>query len=235
MKKTFAIVAVAGLAGVASAQSVGHSLTLTNTNSGDSAVNGALAAQPGDTIQVEFAFTFSDVPNAVGVGGGQLRFLIDQSAGAADGYDNGAAGDFNASVFGGRSNLLNATVSDAPAGSAVPGNSEFDFIGNPVTALDDLNFSNGVDLVTNPPNFGGTPVDSGVNILGFSFVYQGGTIGLSTEAVGAHRVFDSLFTPTFFEAPASAVGTASASVTPAPASLALLGLGGLAAGRRRRA
>ena len=76
-------------------------------------------------------------------------------------------------------------------------------------------------------NFGSNLGADPVNALQFQFEYTGGTATVGLEPLGMNYTNQGLFVTTY--------DVEGLVVTPAPASAALLGLGGLVAARRRRA
>lgn len=103
----------------------------------------------------------------------------------------------------------------------------------------------GMDIAVTPAFFtGGFMVppsgnSAGIKLANYTLSTAGVAAGTYTVAWNADatapsvRLFASTASPNFSEATTTYVG-ATITITPAPASLALVGLGGLVAGRRRR-
>ena len=198
MKKALALVAVAGLAGIASAQSA----TMTVTANGGAAVSVA----PGTAVNIAATATW---------GGTNVQFAGLKGAIKVAG-DAGAGANFTSAFTAG--GLVNLGA----------------FTGGSRT---------GIDIAVTPAFFTGGFIvppsgnNTGLNIGSYQLtiatpgVY---TVGFAADATAPNiRLFPSTASPAFVEAQTTYVG-ATITVTPAPASLALVGLGGLVAGRRRR-
>jgi len=205
MKKALALVAVAGIAGVASAQVATMAVT----------ANGAAAAlvTPGQVVTIAANVTWPGGPQT----GGNIQFAGIKGGIAVQG--NAGAGNNFTSAFssGGLVNL----------GS---------FNGGSRT---------GIDIAVTPAFFTGGFIvppsgnSAGLNIGTYNLDTTGMaagvyTIGWAADSAAPNiRLFPSTSSPAFVEAQSVYVG-AVLTVVPAPASLALVGLGGLVAGRRRR-
>ena len=198
MKNVLALVAVAGLAGVASAQSA----TMTVTANG-----GANASVlPGASVDIAASLTWGGAVQFAGVAG---SIVVDGNAGAGSGFTS----DFNAGA------LVNL-------GAFNGGSRE------------------GMDIAVTPAFFTGGVIvapsgNTTLNIGSYSLDTTGlapgiYNVGFQATALAPNvRLFPSTSSPGFVEAQTTYVG-ASIEIVPAPASLALVGLGGLVVGRRRR-
>jgi len=245
MKKSFAVIAVAGLAAAASGQ---FSLSITGENATD-AGRGLTAAAPGDVIN--FAIRFDETSEAHGMAGGFLSIV---SEGINDGdfdltedsNDQGnnfpPAPPFDNSFNSGRHPFFARAISDGTEPN--PNDNAFN---NLVTAQGGVITDHGGDgffdladfppagIVTNP--FGVTNPINGTDVLRFSYTYNGGTdtLGLEVRDIAGLQIWETAQSEAPTGIPGSEVETGSLTVSPAPSSIALLGLGGLAAARRRRA
>ncbi|MEZ6232668.1 MAG: hypothetical protein R3B68_00620 [Phycisphaerales bacterium] len=198
MKKALALVAIAGLAGVAAAQPA--ATVVTSVNGGASAT-----VAPGATISVASVVSWTGGVQFAGIQGGPT---VQGNAGAG-------------------SNFTSAFT----AGTLVNLGS---FNGGSRT---------GMDIAVTPAVFTGGFIvppsgnSSGINLAAYDLVINDpGTYTINWVAPGSApnvRIFVTTSTPAFTEANTTYRG-ATITVTPAPASLALVGLGGLVAGRRRR-
>ncbi len=230
MKKSAVLLAVAGLATAASAQSFAiYSVDGVNLTDGGRGTNNA---QAGDVIRMSLRVEH----DGHGFGGGKVDI----------GYGGVADGDItitepNNVVL--PPDVLNwsdlsrhphtrIVVSDGPGDSIQSRNEDVVANGGTISDVNDDFF----DFASTPPGLGGLsgpfPITSGDSIFNFDYVYQGGVDSWDALTNGEARlwrdgadnngaVVDARNGETFF-------------VSPAPASLALLGLGGLVAGRRRR-
>ncbi|MBX3364244.1 MAG: PEP-CTERM sorting domain-containing protein [Phycisphaeraceae bacterium] len=238
--KKFAIVAVAGLAALAGAQ---HSITyqLAGVNMTD-AGRGTANAEAGDMIRIvmsaqhtglslglaKFDLTFT------ASGGGVVtpaQVVLTETPDANNNFQL----DLNET---GRHPHMRQATSDKPtAGGVGAALIVATQTGPDVVTLGDTG-NGGIDLGTFPPTFNPLipifPIASGAAFFIFDFVYQGGTIEVATVVRGAGRVYRDAADGNGASVSAPGAGE-SLIITPAPASLALLGLGGLAAARRRRA
>ncbi|MCA9287008.1 MAG: hypothetical protein KDA05_00400 [Phycisphaerales bacterium] len=198
MKNVLALVAVAGLAGVASAQTA----TMTVTANG----SGAISVAPGASVAIA----------ATCVWGGAVQFA-------------GVAGSINVS-------------GNAGAGSGFTS----DFAAGALVNLGAFNGGSrqGMDIAVTPAFFTGGFIappsgNTTLNIGSYSLDTTGLAPGVYNVDFAASalapnvRLFPSLQSPAFVEAQTTYRG-ATIEIIPAPASLALVGLGGLVAGRRRR-
>jgi len=194
MKKALALVAIAGLASVATAQTAEVIVTV---NGGSNTV-----VAPGATVTVGVQIAHNQF-SVAGIQGGSII------AGNA-----GTGGNFVTTVPG----LPTVNMGAFTGGSRT-----------------------GVDVAFTPPGFiGGATPPSGNNPMPlFAYEVSGllpGTYSVnwvSPASAPNVRLYSSVFAFNFLEATTTYTG-ATITVTPAPASLALVGLGGLVAGRRRR-
>ena len=195
MKKVLALVAVAGLASIATAQTAIVRTTANGAASATIPLGGTA------TIAVTIAH------NQFSVAGIQGGSIISGNA--------GTAGNFATSI---------------PAGALVVLGS---FSGGSRT---------GVDIAFTPPGFtGGFAVPpSGTNPMPvFTYDITGLAVGVYTinwvspSTAPNVRLYATAGSTNFLETQSTYTG-ATITVIPAPASLALVGLGGLVAGRRRR-
>lgn len=231
MKKTAAIVAIAGLAGAAAAQPTFLELGIIATNLTDG-VRGTTNAQAGDVFQIDVVANH----DGLSFGGVKVDLFISNTADGDVNFGVEDAGtlppEFGGLHTAGRHPHLRNVVSDkGPAVGANLGANTISFAGGVMS-----DFVNFIDLVSFPPTqnplIPSSPISTGEAIFKFQLTYQGGTVDLSGAVAGRGRVFSGATDGTGVLVDTT-VGTAS--ITPAPASLALLGLGGLAAARRRRA
>ena len=197
MKKALALVAIAGLAGMASAQSA---TVNTTANGGASAT-----VAPGATISIASVITWTGAPQFAGIQGG---ITVQGDAGSGSNFTSA----FNPGA------LVNLGA----------------FSGGSRT---------GMDIAVTPAFFTGGVIvapsgnNTGLNVAAYDLVINDpGVYTVNWVAPGSApsvRLFPSTSSPAFVEAQTTYNG-ATITVTPAPASLALVGLGGLVAGRRRR-
>jgi hypothetical protein len=199
MKKVLALVAVAGIAGVASAQTATMTVTADGTN--------AVTVNPGESVNINAELSWTGAVQFAGV------------KGAIRVEGNGGAG----------SNF----TSDFPAGLQV------------LYGAFNGGSREGMDFAITPALFtGGTIIppsgnSSGVTIGNYTLDTTGmaaGTYNVGWEAeptAPSVRLYLTTTSPGFVEAQSTYIG-ATITIVPAPASLALVGLGGLVAGRRRR-
>ncbi len=194
MKKALALVAIAGLASVAAAQTA---TVRTTANGGAAAV-----VAPGSTVTI--AVTIAH--NQFAVAGLQGGAIITGNA--------GTGGNFATTIPG----LPTVNMGSFTGGSRT-----------------------GVDFAFTPPGFiGAATPPSGTNpmpVMTYDITgLAAGVYTINWVAPGSApnvRLYASIGSFGFLEAQSTYTG-ATITVTPAPASLALVGLGGLVAGRRRR-
>jgi hypothetical protein len=204
MKSTLALVAVAGLASVAAAQSGSLSITASATTV-DTTVAGATV-----TLSV-----WGDADFGTAIAGGSFSLSAAGGAGVV-GDMVGAAADWAALGFqdnghGGDGNYNGLIFGQLIFPPFIPAAAESMLGASPVLL--------GTFVVTAVQNSVGT-VDWSTGALGNETVME-----IFTDDGGA-GVFTSLTTADF--------GGVSVNFVPAPSAMALLGLGGLVAGRRRR-
>lgn len=233
MIKTAFIVAIGGVAASAFGQANAVAYNLTAINMTD-ALRGTANAAVGDVFRIEV----SAVHNGMSLGLAKFDIAVEGSTPAAATVveDATAAFDLVAPVRGRHPHMRQAT-SDKPNGavgaSVITGHA----VDGDSWVMSDA-AQGGIDLATFPPTFnpliGLFPIASGEQFFAFDFVYQGGVVNMSTVVRGAGRIYRSSTDGNGQSVSAPTVGT-GVTITPAPASLALLGLGGLAAARRRRA
>ncbi len=229
MKKSAILLAVAGMATAASAQSFAtYSMTGVNLTTG-LPLN---QAAPGDVIRLSLRVDH----DGHGYGGGKTEILY---TGVADG--DITISEPNNVVLPpdvlnwedlGRHPHTRIVVSDGPADSIQSHNIDVVASGGKVTDVNDDFF----DFASTPPGLGGLsgpfPITSGDSIFNFDYVYQGGADNWDANSNGTARLWRDGADNNGLVVDADAGATLI--VSPAPASLALLGLGGLVAGRRRR-
>ncbi len=235
MKKIALILGVAGLAVAANAQSFSVSMAGQNMTS---AANGLDNAEVGDVIRVELVATG---------GTADTGFASVRSHVQGDGV---GAGDWNLAEEPGTAGLgrrFRNAVADRPQGSGAPGNGDFAGVANAdgsrleiVTPANRLGAA--IDFVnTGVPGIIGAPLvtmTDGLVFYRFEFTYQGGVAALNYSETVTGNFYDGEFalqgTVITYDKVLDGFGNAL-TVVPAPASMALLGLGGLVAARRRRA
>ncbi|MCA9287009.1 MAG: hypothetical protein KDA05_00405 [Phycisphaerales bacterium] len=199
MKKALALIAVAGLAGVAVAQPVATVVTTANGGA-------AASVAPGATISINAVVSWT--PAGTQFAGIQGGTIVQGNAGSGSNF----ASDFAAGA------LVNLGA----------------FSGGSRT---------GMDIAVTPAFFTGgfmappSANSSGISLARYDLVINNpGVYTINWVAPGSApnvRIYTSTASPAFTEAQTTYRG-ATITVTPAPASLALVGLGGLVAGRRRR-
>ena len=242
MQKSIAIVTIAGLAAAATAQTT---IGLTGINVTD-ATRGLDNAEVGDVIEVSLVINHNQFSAA-----GAIFDILGRGVGT---------GDWNLAEDGtnafspwtiGRNPIYFSAFSDRPAGSTNPGNFTYEAVdaaGTPyagnadsvlTTTTAGTNPSNFISLGATPPGAGGFvsvfPIDSGEASLVFRITYQGGTAELELNAaqVAVYPTSTSIGGIGLTGQDVAYAGPLLR-IVPAPASAALLGLGGLAAIRRRR-
>ncbi len=226
MKKSAVLLAVAGMATAASAQSFAEYF-LDGVNMTD-AGRGTANADAGDVIRMSLRVHHDSLSFAGG--------KVDVAYGGVDDGDIVLTEDGFSFPFDpweiGREPLFRIVASDGPADATRPHNEDIMASGGVITDVNNDYF----DFASTPPGLGGLgaafPLESGEAIFVFDYVYGGGEDTWDAQTNGEARlwrdgsdvngaVVEASNGRTFF-------------VTPAPASLALLGLGGLVASRRRR-
>lgn len=245
-KSAIALLAVAGLAGAASAQTfVTYDVVGENLTAGGGAGKSVNAA-PGDVIRVRVQVLHDTLTYA----GGQWDvFGTGLSAG-----DVGTLGEDGSPLpppVGpawevGRNPLTRIVVSDRPDGATDPGNrtvsaqTDPGLYGADVVISDDqlsAGSTGWFDMGSTPPGLGGLigtfPIADGDDIFVFDYTYNGGTDTWNGATVDEAFVYTSGQSVSAARVPANFGDDFT--VVPTPASVALLGLGGLVAARRRRA
>lgn len=231
MKKTFALIAVAGLAAIANAQTgTGSVVYQVSTDGGATWAGGNVQVQPSQASVLFRAVASWDGFNAVGFAGTQFDSVI-SNAGAGDAVANptrpgttsgGSAQTLVATRFGTQIKIDDSRDTAAPGAGArgvFPGQLAQQFAGT--------NFSSANPLVIFQfqLNLDGTEGTRSVNNL-YIAPSGGDTVSrymrVYTSGTGAQNT------------PTSTTTGASVEVIPSPGALALLGMGLAAAGRRRR-
>lgn len=234
MKKIALILGVAGLAVAANAQTFSVSMVGENRTN---AANGLDNAEVGDVIRVELVATGGSADT------GFARVITRMHAdGVGAGDWNLSEGNFNAGELGRR--FRNA-VADRPVGSGNAGN----FFFGPEATADGSVVHRTTGTPGGPmsfvnsavPGIIGAPLTTmtdGLVFYRFEFTYQGGVAALNFDETVSGEFYDGdqavQGTELTYEQIRDGFGNAL-TVVPAPASMALLGLGGLVAARRRRA
>ena len=192
--KLASLIAVAGIAAVASAQTLTYSWSVSDTGNGDGFI------EAGESALLSMVGTMD--PGATGFAGSIYQILGDAewAAGSVDSYDN----------------LLDALTNDG----VLQGNGDI----------------TGIESFQLPPLF--NPFfDASNPIALYKITWTPASYDGQTVVVGdANHLNNDVYTDTSGTSiPYDGVaGTATFQVAPAPASMALLGLGGLVATRRRR-
>lgn len=203
MKKAFAIVVVAGTAGIASAQLIQASIT-TTANGGATAV-----IAPGGTVHIMSRVSwFPGGGNTTQFAGAQGGIIVTGNAGSGANFISefatGPLVNLGAFIGGSRTGMVfGVTPAFFTGGFMIPpsGNHTGITLGE-------------YDLTLPNP---------GVYTVNW----------VASAAVPNVRIFPSVSSPAFVEASSTYI-LAEITVIPSPASLALVGLGGLVATRRRR-
>jgi len=229
-KSAIALLAVAGLAATASATITMDISVVDNTDAGIATANA------GDTVY--FLITATWDTNDSFHGGVKLDVLL-SGAGTGDvDVSQGAStpGSFatDAGLVGAHP-LLRGPISNVPPVAAAAAGTLYDGMADTVVSDSNLGATtNFIDLAASPPAFTFSGVENGSIVYRLGVVYNGGTLNAELQVdEGFGTTYASLSSISANFNPTAGDG-ASATVTPAPASLALLGLGGLAATRRRR-
>lgn len=225
MKNFLGLIAVAGIAAAANAQS-GSLTWQVSTDNGATWSNAAVLNSAG-AVQVRGTFAWTGVANSLGFGGSQFDALIvgGQATDSVSGINrpspfNFAAQTLVASAYAGGIKIDTSADVAAPGagtGWVNPGQGSVDGIGT------NFNSNNPVTVFTYTLNV----TAEGVRTIGNVFNQTAGrALSVYTSNAGAQ---------TRLSATAVAINTASVTVLiPTPGTLALAGLGGLAAARRRR-
>ena len=237
MKKSAVLLAVAGMAGVAAAQPTFATYFMTAENLTDPG-RGTNNALPGDMFQV-FLHVEHDGHSYAGgkvemlyTGVNEGDIIITEPVGGLLGIEPPNDPGW---LAGGRWGLFRIVASDGPSDAIDPHNENViasDAFGGKVTDVNDDFF----DFASTPPGLGGLsgpfPLPSGRAIFNFFYVYDGGVDTWDAVSNGTARIWRDASDINGEVVPADSGATLV--ISPAPASLALLGLGGLVAGRRRR-
>ncbi len=206
------LVAVAGLAAAANAQTVTYSWSV---------VSGSTSLNPGESVTLALSAS-RDMGDFYA--GGKFNIRID-GLDATDGVGGGgAAGDTDAAYGGRRPGGANSGYRNFPSGPMA-----LTLNGN---VLEGTGAGGSIDHATIPPILGGNP-DLANPTEFFRFTFTAGTVAGTRSIVT--QFTDAQIAVNGIPSAASFVdGAIDINVVPAPASMALLGLGGLVAGRRRR-
>lgn len=225
MKNFLGLIAVAGIAAAANAQT--GSLTWQVSTDGGANWSNAAVLNSAGSVMVRGRFEWSGVTGGLGFGGSQFDAIIAGAVAGDSVSDIGRPAPFNfaaqtlvASTYAGGIKIDTSADVAAPGagtGWVNPGQGSPDGIGtnfstaNPVTVFTyTLNVAN----------------DGAVRTIGNIFnITTGRALSVYTSSAGAQ---------TRLSASAVAINTATVTLIPTPGTLALAGLGGLAAARRRR-
>ncbi|MFG0244246.1 MAG: PEP-CTERM sorting domain-containing protein [Phycisphaerales bacterium JB054] len=192
--KLASLIAVAGIAAAASAQTITYSWTVSDTGNGDGVI------EPGESALLTMSATMD--PGAAGFAGS----IYDIIGGAN--WDTGSVDSYV--------NRLNELTDDGQ----LQGNGD-------ITLIESFQL---------PAAFNGNFVaDNPIELYYITWTPADYSARTVSVADGNH-LNNSVYTDTFGTSVeySGVAGSASFDVVPAPASMALLGLGGLVAGRRRR-
>lgn len=218
MNRAFAVLAVSGLAAVANAQD-SFRINL-QVNDGGNWVD-SINAAPGQAVQVRAVFSVTRAAGFVSIGGAQITQIdVNGTSGAGDAV----------SAFGGLLSPGTQTFSYFNGGTAT---AKIDRLDNPTGSI---------QLAQNPVNSGGV---TGNDLVFLTFTYTpDATLGernleLEGTSTAGRITLANVFTTAGGSSAAmttvASFDGARINVVPAPGALALAGLGGLAAARRRRA
>ncbi len=215
MKRTLALVAVAGVSALAQAQTMAADLQVYDTS--DNTWKDLVSVAPGSSVDARILITWT---SATGLSWGGMTITQIDVAGSF-------AGD-SAGSFGGKLTPSTQTFKLYNPGAA----GKIDRLDNPTGSI---------QLAQLPINNGGSTDNP---ILAFTFKYNvdagalGGNIVFSTasNALTLATIFTTAGGTTQSVTAANrSFNGATINVTPAPGAIALVGLSGLVAGRRRRA
>ncbi len=239
MKKVALVLAVAGAA--ASAQAGTGLVVECSVNGGAFSPN--VNALPGDNIVVQVRAFENDAAAAVGCAGVSFKVLLDDQAGevfapwSAPATSAGPEGPgvLRASGFGRVSPFASAAATTLP--TLTPGAGTMLIGGSGTGGV--------IAAGQGSPALSGTKYDGSPNPILFRFGFQAGpqAVGSRTIDISITNILNNV--GRWYTDLGSTSGNAvnltvdsnpggSVTITPTPASLALLGLGGLVAGRRRR-
>lgn len=227
MKKIAALVALAGLAAAATAGPGKIDILVKNLTAGGGAAN-SVNASVGDVVEVQVWYNWGNPTSGTAVG---LSTVV----------HNITSADFDASntTFDTGDNRQGQFTFGAQTQKAFRGASSLRIadVGN--VADDNIG---GISVKQASPKSSGSSFDASNPAMGYAFTFTVGA-GQSTNIhfdaplvkINSYRVYTSNTTTTGTPKDIAFDATDGATVViPAPASLALLGLGGLVAGRRRR-
>ncbi|MCC6971039.1 MAG: PEP-CTERM sorting domain-containing protein [Phycisphaerales bacterium] len=227
MKKIAALIALAGLAAAANAGPGKIDILVRNVTQGGAAAN-SVGGAAGDTIEVQVWYAWGNPTSGTAVGLSTVIHNLTSSSFDASNtmFDTGdyRAGRFNfgaqtQKAFRSGNNLRIADI--ANDGDVAAG---------------------GISVKQASPSASGASFDANNPALGYTFTFvigagQGTDISFDAplDRINSYRVYTNATNTTGSPASITFDATDGATVViPAPASLALLGLGGLVAGRRRR-
>ncbi len=227
MKKIAALVAIAGLAAAANAGPGKIDILVRNVTAGGAAAN-SVGGAAGDTIEVQVWYAWGNPTSGTAVG---LATVIHNLSSADFSSSNTMfdTGDFRAGRFNFGAQTQKAFRS-----------------GNSLRIADVANdgdlAAGGISVKQASPSASGANFDANNPSLGyvFSFVIGAGQgtdihFDAALDRINSYRVYTNATNTTGSPTNIGFDATDGATVViPAPASLALLGLGGLVAGRRRR-
>lgn len=236
--KKLALIAVAGMAAAAGAQSITYNLSGVNMTDAGRGLNNAAA---GDVIRISMSADFSNPGGALSLGLAKFDLQFDGAVASQIQLAEDPDGDVNFDLNGnerGRHPHMRQATSDKPTDSSTGASLMTPFQDDADTVVLSDAARGGIDLGTFPPTFnpliGPFPIASGETFFVFDFVYQDGSETISVVVRGAGRIFRNAADGSGQAVSAPLAGS-SVTITPAPASLALIGMGGLVAARRRRA
>ena len=226
MKKSAVLLAAAGLATAAGAQTFAiYSFDGVNlTDAG----RGTTDADSGDVIRMSLRVSHDALSYAGGKVDGSYTGVDDEDITLTE---DGFSFPFDPWVLG-REPLFRIVASDGPADATRPHNEDVVAIGGKLSDINDDFF----DFASTPPGLGGLagafPLSDGEAIFVFDYTYNGGLDTWDAKTNGEARLWRD--GNDINGAVVDARNGDTFTVSPAPASLALLGLGGLVAARRRR-
>jgi MYXO-CTERM domain-containing protein len=227
MKKIAALVALAGLAAAANAGPGMIDILVRNVTAGGAAANSVNAAA-GDTVEVQCWYYWGNPSSGTALG---LSTVIHNITSADFDASNTtfATGDNRV----GRFNFGAQTQAAFRAGNTL----RIADVGNGGDVA-----AGGISVKQASPSASGSNFDANNPALGYAFTFvvgAGQTYNINFDAptnrINSYRVYTNATNTTGTPKDITFDATDGATVViPAPASLALLGLGGLVAGRRRR-
>lgn len=227
MKKIAALVALAGLAAAANAGPGKIDLLVRNVTQGGAAAN-SVSASAGDTIEVQAWYSWGDPQGFTALG---LSTVIHNITSSDFDASNTmfSTGDFRQ----GRFNFGAQTQAAFRSGSSLR-------IADAANGGDAI--AGGISVKQASPSASGSNFDANNPALGYAFTFVVGAgqatdihFDAPTNRINSYRVYTNATNTTGSPKDIAFDATDGATVViPAPASLALLGLGGLITGRRRR-